>query len=126
MRYRNGSILAKRDELLGVRGHIDYVGGVPDSGTPHAIGYANESKIPFARPFIKYTPTWSRSFMSTKQTERQKVAKMKQMPVDELIKDKDLLFVDDFIICEKGVDIFGITKYNNIYLAKLNIKGRMK
>ena len=98
MRYRNGSILAKRDELLGVRGHIDYVGGVPDSGTPHAIGYANESKIPFARPFIKYTPTWSRSFMSTKQTERQKVAKMKQMPVDELIKDKDLLFVDDSIV----------------------------
>ena len=98
MRYRNGSILAKRDELLGVRGHIDYVGGVPDSGTPHAIGYANESKIPFARPFIKYTPTWSRSFMSTKQTERQKVAKMKQMPVHELIKDKDLLFVDDSIV----------------------------
>ena len=98
MRYRNGSILAKRDELLGVRGHIDYVGGVPDSGTPHAIGYANESKIPFARPFIKYTPTWSRSFMSTKQSERAKVAKMKQMPVDELIKDKDLLFVDDSIV----------------------------
>ena len=98
MRYRNGSILAKRDELLNVRGHIDYVGGVPDSGTPHAIGYANESKIPFARPFIKYTPTWSRSFMSTKQTERQKVAKMKQMPVHELIKDKDLLFVDDSIV----------------------------
>ena len=98
MRYRNGSILAKRDELLGVRGHIDYVGGVPDYGTPPAIGYANESKIPFARPFIKYTPTWSRSFMSTKQSERAKVAKMKQMPVDELIKDKDLLFVDDSIV----------------------------
>ena len=98
MRYRNGSILAQKDEENNVRGHIDYVGGVPDSGTPHAIGYANESKIPFARPFIKYTPTWSRSFMSTKQTERQKVAKMKQMPVHELIKDKDLLFVDDSIV----------------------------
>ena len=98
MRYRNGSILAQKDEESNVRGHIDYVGGVPDSGTPHAIGYANESKIPFARPFIKYTPTWSRSFMSTKQSERAKVAKMKQMPVDELIKDKDLLFVDDSIV----------------------------
>ena len=98
MRYRNGSILAQKDEENNVRGHIDYVGGVPDSGTPHAIGYANESKIPFARPFIKYTPTWSRSFMSTKQSERAKVAKMKQMPVDELIKDKDLLFVDDSIV----------------------------
>ena len=98
MRYRNGSILAQKDEENNVRGHIDYVGGVPDSGTPHAIGYANESKIPFARPFIKYTPTWSRSFMSTKQSERAKVAKMKQMPVDELIRDKDLLFVDDSIV----------------------------
>lgn len=98
MRYRNGSILAQMDKLNGFCDHVDYVGGVPDSGTPHAIGYANESKIPFARPFIKYTPTWSRSFMSQKQTERAKVAKMKQMPVDELIKDKDLLFVDDSIV----------------------------
>jgi amidophosphoribosyltransferase len=98
MRYRNGSILAQMDKANGFCDHVDYVGGVPDSGTPHAIGYANESKIPFARPFIKYTPTWSRSFMSTKQSERAKVAKMKQMPVDELIKDKDLLFVDDSIV----------------------------
>ncbi|MBQ6876801.1 MAG: amidophosphoribosyltransferase [Oscillospiraceae bacterium] len=98
MRYRNGSLLAQMDKLNGFCDHIDYVGGVPDSGTPHAIGYANESKIPFARPFIKYTPTWSRSFMSQKQTERAKVAKMKQMPVDELIKGKDLLFVDDSIV----------------------------
>ncbi len=98
MRYRNGSLLAQMDKLNGFCDHIDYVGGVPDSGTPHAIGYANESKIPFARPFIKYTPTWSRSFMSTKQSERAKVAKMKQMPVNELIKDKDLLFVDDSIV----------------------------
>ena len=98
MRYRNGSLLAQMDKLNGFCAHVDYVGGVPDSGTPHAIGYANESKIPFARPFIKYTPTWSRSFMSQKQTERAKVAKMKQMPVDELIKGKDLLFVDDSIV----------------------------
>ena len=98
MRYRNGSLLAQMDKANGFDTHIDYVGGVPDSGTPHAIGYANESKIPFARPFIKYTPTWARSFMSTKQTERAKVAKMKQMPVDELINGKDLLFVDDSIV----------------------------
>ena len=74
------------------------MGGVPDSGTPHAIGYANESKIPFARAFIKYTPTWSRSFTPTRQTERNKVAKMKQIPVHELIRDKKLLFVDDSIV----------------------------
>lgn len=98
MRYRNGSLLAEMDKQKGFCEHIDYVGGVPDSGTPHAIGYANESKIPFARPFIKYTPTWSRSFMSSKQSERAKVAKMKQMPVHELIENKDLLFVDDSIV----------------------------
>ena len=71
---------------------------MPDSGTPHAIGYANASDIPFARPFIKYTPTWPRSFMSSKQSERKKVAKMKQIPVHELIQDKNLLFVDDSIV----------------------------
>lgn len=98
MRYRNGSLLAQMDKQKGFCEHIDSVGGVPDSGTPHAIGYANESKIPFARPFIKYTPTWSRSFMSSKQSERAKVAKMKQMPVHELIENKDLLFVDDSIV----------------------------
>ena len=98
MRYRNGEIMAKHDEELGKMGGIDYVCGVPDSGTPHAIGYANASNIPFARPFIKYTPTWPRSFMSSKQSERQKVAKMKQIPVHELIQDKDLLFVDDSIV----------------------------
>ena len=98
MRYRNGEILAKQDKENGVAQDIDYVGGVPDSGTPHAIGYANESGIPFARAFIKYTPTWSRSFMPTRQNERNKVAKMKQIPVHELIKDKNLLFVDDSIV----------------------------
>lgn len=98
MRYRNGEIMARNDKENGKIEDIDYVGGVPDSGTPHAIGYANESGIPFARAFIKYTPTWSRSFTPTQQKERNKVAKMKQIPVHELIKDKSLLFVDDSIV----------------------------
>ena len=78
--------------------NVDYVGGVPDSGVPHAIGYAGNTKVPYARAFIKYTPTWSRSFMSEKQSERNNVAKMKQIPVIELIKNKELLFVDDSIV----------------------------
>ncbi len=98
MRYRNGMIMAENDKENGESFDIDYVGGVPDSGTPHAIGYANESKIPFARAFIKYTPTWSRSFISSKQSERRKVAKMKLIPVHDLIKGKKLLFVDDSIV----------------------------
>ncbi len=98
MRYKNGQIMAKSDKERGLAEDIDYVGGVPDSGTPHAIGYANESRKPFARAFIKYTPTWARSFTPTKQTERKKVAKMKQISVDELISGKKLLFVDDSIV----------------------------
>ncbi len=98
MRYRNGEIMAKNEVESGKMPDLDYVGGVPDSGTPHAIGYACKSGIPFARPFIKYTPTWPRSFMPPNQVERNKVAKMKQIPVIELIKDKDLLFVDDSIV----------------------------
>ncbi|MBR6676471.1 MAG: amidophosphoribosyltransferase [Clostridia bacterium] len=98
MRYRNGMIMAEHDKEAGNAENIDFVAGVPDSGTPHAIGYANQSHVPFARPFIKYTPTWSRSFTPTKQAERNKVAKMKQMPVHELIDDKKLLFVDDSIV----------------------------
>ena len=98
MRYRNGRIMAQNDALLGNNEGIDYICGVPDSGTPHAIGYANESDIPFARPYIKYTPTWSRSFMPNSQADRKKIAKMKQIPVHELIKDKNLLFVDDSIV----------------------------
>ena len=98
MRYRNGRIMAKADKANGVAQDIDYVAGVPDSGTPHAIGYANESGIPFSRPFIKYTPTWPRSFMPANQSERNMVAKMKQIPVDELIRDKKLLFVDDSVV----------------------------
>ncbi len=98
MRCRNGSIMAKREVAEGKTEGIDYVCGVPDSGTPHAIGYANESHIPFARPFIKYTPTWPRSFMPPSQVSRERVAKMKLIPVSELITGKNLLFVDDSIV----------------------------
>ena len=98
MRYRNGAIMAENDKLLKNSAGVDYVGGVPDSGTPHAIGYSNKSGIPFARSFIKYTPTWSRSFMPAIQNERNKIAKMKQIPVMELINNKSLLFVDDSIV----------------------------
>lgn len=98
MRYRNGEIMAEHDEELKNVQDLDYVSGVPDSGTPHAIGYANKSGVPFARPFIKYTPTWARSFMPTTQINRNLIAKMKQVPIHELIKDKKLLFVDDSIV----------------------------
>ncbi len=98
MRYRNGEIMARYDKENMNIGDIDYVSGVPDSGTPHAIGYANASGIPFARPFIKYTPTWARSFTPSVQSERIKIAKMKQIPIHELIEDKNLLFVDDSIV----------------------------
>ncbi len=98
MRYRNGQIMAQNDKKLGTATDIDFVSGVPDSGTPHAIGYANESGVPFARPFIKYTPTWPRSFMPSHQNERIQIAKMKQIPIHELIEDKNLLFVDDSIV----------------------------
>ena len=98
MRCKNGEIMAEHDEEEKNAENVDYIGGVPDSGTPHAIGYANKSHVPFARPFIKYTPTWSRSFMPTKQNERNKVAKMKQIPIHELIEGKSLLFVDDSIV----------------------------
>ncbi len=98
MRTRNGAILAREDKKNDMCSGIDYVSGVPDSGTPHAIGYANESHIPFARPFIKYTPTWPRSFMPQNQQERNRVAKMKMIPVHDLIQGKSLLFVDDSIV----------------------------
>ena len=98
MRYRNGEIMAENDALAGKDMPVDSVAGMPDSGTPHAIGYANKSNAPFARPFLKYTPTWSRSFTPTKQVERNRVAKMKQIPVKELIENKNLLFVDDSIV----------------------------
>ena len=98
MRYRNGAIMARDEAARGACPQVDYVAGVPDSGIPHAIGYATESKMPFGRPFIKYTPTWPRSFMPANQDLRNKIANMKQVPVPELIRDKKLLFVDDSIV----------------------------
>lgn len=93
MRYECGRLLAKRDDA-----EPDLVAGVPDSGTAHAIGYANESGIPFSRPFIKYTPTWPRSFMPTDQSQRDLIARMKLIPVDALIKGRSLLLIDDSIV----------------------------
>ena len=98
MRYRNGELMAKLDMASGNTQELDYVAGVPDSGVPHAIGYANISHTAYARPYIKYTPTWSRSFTPQKQADRAKVARMKQIPVHELIENKKLLFVDDSIV----------------------------
>ena len=98
MRNRDGAIMAENDRREGAAEAVDYVSGLPDSGTPLAIGYANASHIPFARPYIKYTPTWARSFTPQRQVEREKVAKMKQIPIKELIEGKNLLFVDDSIV----------------------------
>ena len=98
MRYRNGEIMARNERAAGLLPAVDSVCGVPDSGVPHAIGYARESGVPFTRPFIKYTPTWPRSFMPQNQNVRNQVAKMKQIPVRELIDGKKLLFVDDSIV----------------------------
>ena len=109
MRYVNGEILAKSDKEKGNAEELDYVGGLPDSGTPHAIGYANASHHRFARAFIKYTPTWARSFIPSKQTERNKIAKMKQIPVHDLIEDKNLLFVDDSIV--RGTQLKGTVDF---------------
>ena len=98
MRCRNGEIMARDEKANGVMPDVDYIAGVPDSGVPHAIGYANYSKKTFARPFVKYTPTWARSFTPSNQEMRNLVAEMKQIPVPELIKDKKLLLVDDSIV----------------------------
>ena len=98
MRCRNGAVMAREERRRGSLPAVDYVAGVPDSGVPHAIGYANESRMEFARPFVKYTPTWPRSFMPANQDVRNQVAKMKQIPVPELIQGKRLLFVDDSIV----------------------------
>ncbi len=116
MRTRNGEIMAREDKKAGKCENIDFVSGVPDSGTPHAIGYANESDIPFARPFIKYTPTWPRSFMPQNQKERNRVAKMKMIPVHELIQGKSLLFVDDSIV--RGTQLQGTVDFLYSHGAK--------
>lgn len=106
MRYRCGSMLAKRD---GDSVHPDIVAGVPDSGVAHAIGYANESGIPYARPFIKYTPTWPRSFMPTNQSQRDLIARMKLIPVHALIENKKLLLIDDSIV--RGTQLRETTEF---------------
>ena len=104
MRYNCGSLLAERDNVK-----PDIVAGVPDSGTAHAIGYANRSGIPFSRPFVKYTPTWPRSFMPTIQTQRNLIAKMKLIPVKELIEGKSLLLIDDSIV--RGTQLRETTEF---------------
>ncbi|MBR0381694.1 MAG: amidophosphoribosyltransferase [Eubacterium sp.] len=106
MRYRCGAMLAKRD---GNSVSPDVVAGVPDSGIAHAIGYANESGIPFARPFIKYTPTWPRSFMPTMQAQRDLIARMKLVPVKALIENKKLLLIDDSIV--RGTQLRETTEF---------------
>ena len=98
MRYKNGEIMAANEKKNGTLPDVDYVAGVPDSGIPHAIGYSKESGKSFTRPFVKYTPTWPRSFMPANQKVRNQVAKMKQIPIPELIEGKKLLFVDDSIV----------------------------
>ncbi len=104
MRYNNGAAMARRDNVK-----PDIVAGVPDSGTAHAVGYANESGVPFSRPFIKYTPTWPRSFMPTIQEKRNLIAKMKMIAVDDLIKDKSILLIDDSIV--RGTQLRETTEY---------------
>lgn len=104
MRYNCGALLAKRDNV-----RPDIVAGVPDSGIAHAIGYSNESGIPFSRPFIKYTPTWPRSFMPTIQSQRNLIAKMKLIPVHDLIQDKSLLLIDDSIV--RGTQLRETTEF---------------
>lgn len=105
MRNRCGQILARRDSAV----EVDSVAGVPDSGTAHAVGYANEKQIPFSRPFIKYTPTWPRSFMPTDQSQRSMIAKMKLIPVKDLIRDQRLLLIDDSIV--RGTQLGETTEF---------------
>lgn len=104
MRYNCGKALAKRDNVK-----PDIVAGVPDSGIAHAIGYSNEAGIPYSRPFIKYTPTWPRSFMPTNQTKRNLIAKMKLIPIHDLIDGKSLLLIDDSIV--RGTQLRETTEY---------------
>lgn len=104
MRYNCGAKLAERDNV-----QPDIVAGIPDSGTAHAIGYANRSGIPFSRPFIKYTPTWPRSFMPTIQTQRNLIARMKLIPVHDLIENKSLLLIDDSIV--RGTQLRETTEF---------------
>lgn len=104
MRYKCGQMLADRDNV-----DADTVAGIPDSGTAHAIGYATRKGIPFSRPFIKYTPTWPRSFMPTIQTKRDLIAKMKLIPIHDLIINKRLLLIDDSIV--RGTQLRETTEF---------------
>lgn len=104
MRYNCGDMLAKRDNV-----EADSVAGVPDSGTAHAVGYANRSQIPFSRPFVKYTPTWPRSFMPPKQSQRNLIARMKLIPVDALIRNKRLILIDDSLV--RGTQLRETTEF---------------
>ncbi len=108
MRNRNGAVMA-RDESQVDLGTLDLVSGVPDSGVAHALGYSNGSKVPYTRPFVKYTPTWPRSFMPANQLERTMVAKMKLVPVHDNIKDKKMLLVDDSIV--RGTQLRGTVDF---------------
>ena len=120
MRCRNGEIMARNEEEKGTMPDVDCVAGVPDSGLPHAIGYANYSHKTFARPFVKYTPTWARSFTPSNQEIRNLVAEMKQIPVPELIDNKKLLLIDDSIVrgtqmretIEGGADALGLSSHH--------------
>lgn len=105
MRYRTGASIAAYDKDI----KVDYVAGVPDSGTAHALGYANKSGVPFARPLIKYTPTWPRSFMPQNQKARDLIARMKLVPIHDLIKGKKFVLIDDSIV--RGTQLLGTVKY---------------
>ena len=107
MRNKCGSLMAKRDNISTET--VDIVAGVPDSGTAHAVGYANKSGVPFSRPFIKYTPTWPRSFMPTIQEKRDLIAKMKIIPVHELIDGQRILLIDDSIV--RGTQLRETTEF---------------
>ena len=109
MRYRCGTCLADQDKVSGKSVDIDYVAGIPDSGTAHAIGYANRSGLPFSRPLIKYTPTWPRSFIPQEQSIRNLIARMKLVPITALIQNKNLLFVDDSIV--RGTQMRGTVDF---------------
>lgn len=107
VRYKCGAALARRDKERGIL--PDTVAGVPDSGVAHAIGYSNESGVPYSRPFVKYTPTWPRSFMPTYQSKRNLIAKMKLIPIEQLVRDKSLLLIDDSIV--RGTQLRNTTEY---------------
>ena len=109
MRYDCGKLIARRDKESGMDQGVDIVAAIPDSGTAHAVGYANESGIPFSRPFVKYTPTWPRSFMPTVQSKRNLIAKMKLIPIHEPIEDKSLLIIDDSIV--RGTQLGETTEF---------------